>query len=233
MTVTAVKALSDNYIWVIETDGKAIVVDPGEYQPIHDYLTNHNLELAAILLTHKHDDHTAGVPDLVGDNEDLPVYGPSETSNFANHIVQDGDHFKILGMEFDVFLTAGHTSGHMSYITDNDLFCGDALFSAGCGRVFTNDYQAQFEALQSFNELADQVNIYAGHEYTETNLTFANQVRPDDALIEEALKEVRQARSQGNKTLPTTMARERDINVFLQAKDLETFKELRLARDEM
>lgn len=233
MTVTPVKALSDNYIWVIETGSKAIVVDPGEFDPIHQYLRDNDLELGAILLTHNHDDHTAGVRDLVGDNDHLPIYGPEETSEFANHIVEDGDHFKVLGIEFDVFLTAGHTPGHISFITENDLFCGDALFSAGCGRVFTKDYQAQYEAMKSFDELADQVKVYAGHEYTETNLTFAHQVYPENKQIEEALKEVHDLRAQGKITLPSTMAREREINVFLQAEDFETFKDLRLQRDDM
>lgn len=233
MTVTGVPALSDNYIWVYEVDNKAIIVDPGEFEPIDDYLKSNELELAAILLTHNHEDHTDGVSQLVNQFEDVPIYGPKETASFNTIMVEDGDDFELLGMTFNVFLTAGHTPGHISYLVKNHLFCGDALFSAGCGRVFTKDYEAQYNALKKFNQLPNNVKIYAGHEYTETNLTFAHDIEPDNKLIKEALDKVSAMRERNEKTLPSTIEKEKDINLFMQAGSLEEFKSLRLKRDDM
>ncbi len=233
MTVTGVSALSDNYIWVYEEDGKAIVIDPGEFEPIYSYLNEQDLELAAILLTHNHDDHTDGVSELVDKYNNVPIYGPKETAAFNTVTVEDGEAFKLLGMTFEVFLTAGHTPGHISYLVNNHLFCGDALFSAGCGRVFTKDYKAQYDALKKLNDLPDEVKVYAGHEYTETNLTFAHDVEPDNEIIKEALDKVRDMRQRNEKTLPTSIKRERDINLFMQADSLDAFKSLRLKRDNM
>lgn len=231
MVITAVPALSDNYIWVYEVNNQAIVVDPGEFNPVYDYLTTRNLELKAILLTHNHDDHTGGVKDLVKEYNDIPVYGPEETSEFNTHTVADEDEIDLLGMTFHVFLTAGHTPGHISYLEKNHLFCGDALFSGGCGRVFTKDYAAQYDAIQKFNELHDDVQVYAGHEYTETNLSFAHDIEPDNKAVEEALEEVKTLRAENKKTLPSTIGEEKEINLFMKADSLENFKSLRLKRD--
>lgn len=231
MTVTTVPALSDNYIWVYEVEDKAIVVDPGEFKPVNEYLNANNLQLAAVLLTHNHDDHTGGVNELVSQYKDVPVYGPEETSDFNTNTVDAEDDFQLLGMTFHVFLTAGHTPGHVSYLEKNHLFCGDALFSAGCGRVFTKDYEAQYKALKHFNELHDEVKVYAGHEYTQTNLTFAHNEAPENDAIKSALDEVKQLRKDGKKTLPSTIGREKEINLFMQSSSLEEFKSLRLKRD--
>ena len=137
----------------------------------------------------------------------------------------------MLGQTVQVSLAAGHTHGHISFLMGNHLFCGDALFSAGCGRVFTGDYEAQYETLQKFKRLEDDVNIYAGHEYTETNLRFASDMQPDNEVVSKVLKEVRDLRAKGSPTLPTTIGREKEINLFLQAETLEDFIELRNARD--
>ena len=114
----------------------------------------------------------------------------------------------------------------------DNLFCGDALFSAGCGRVFTGDYEAQYETLQKFKRLDDDINVYPGHEYTEINLRFAYNMQPDNEKISKALKEVRELRAKGQPTLPTTIGREKEINLFLQVETLEDFIELRNARDD-
>lgn len=114
---------------------------------------------------------------------------------------------------------------------DQHLFCGDALFSAGCGRVFTKDYKAQFDALKFFNSLEGEVKVYAGHEYTETNLRFAQSIEPENKEIETALKEVRNLREKDQPTLPSTIKKEKRINLFMQARDLSMFTDLRNQRD--
>ncbi|WP_338471517.1 hydroxyacylglutathione hydrolase [Niallia sp. XMNu-256] len=232
MIIHPIKAFSDNYIWCIQDETEAVVVDPGEAKGVLDFLEEKQLRLAAILLTHKHEDHTGGVQEIVARHPESPVYGPKETEALANRIVAEGDSFNLLGQTFQVFETGGHTHGHISFLMGDALFCGDALFSAGCGRVFTSDYAAQYESLQKFKRLDDDINVYPGHEYTETNLRFAYDTLPDNKKISKALKEVRELRAKEQITLPTTIGREREINLFLQAETLEDFIKLRNARDD-
>ncbi|MHA6261516.1 hydroxyacylglutathione hydrolase [Sporosarcina sp. CAU 1771] len=232
MIIHPIKAFADNYIWCIQKETEVIVVDPGTANDVLNYLEEKQLRLAAILLTHKHEDHTGGVLEILASYPEIPIYGPKETDALANHIVEEGDTFNLLGQTFQVFETGGHTHGHISFVMGNHLFCGDALFSAGCGRVFTGDYEAQYESLQKFKRLDDNVSIYAGHEYTETNLRFAYDMRPDNEKISISLNEVREVRAKGEPTLPSTIGREKEINLFLQAETLEDFIELRNARDD-
>ena len=232
MEIYPIKAFSDNYIWIIEEGADAIIVDPGVAQDAINYIEEKNLNLRAILLTHKHDDHTGGVDAIIEKYPTTPVYGPEETASWANHIIKDGDSFELMGQVFKVYRSAGHTEGHISYLMGEALLCGDALFSGGCGRVFTGDYQAQYDALQTFKHLDDEVKVYAAHEYTQTNLRFAQSVQPSNQVITEALEQVEDLRSNDVPTLPSTIGREKEINLFLQAKGLEEFIELRKGRDE-
>jgi len=227
-----IKAFSDNYIWCIQEETEAVVVDPGEAKGVLDYLEEKQLRLAAILLTHKHEDHTGGIQEIVARHPESQVYGPKETEALANRVVEEGNSFNLLGQTFQVFETGGHTHGHISFLMGDALFCGDALFSAGCGRVFTGDYEAQYETLRKFKRLDDDINIYPGHEYTEINLRFAYDTRPNNKKVSKALEEVRELRAKGQPTLPTTIGREKEINLFLQVETLEDFIELRNARDD-
>ena len=232
MKIHPIRAFCDNYIWVIEKNKEAIVIDPGEGPQVIDYLANEELEIKAILLTHNHDDHIGGVLELNEKYPDITIYGPDETKPLVNQPVKEGDSFQVLGETFRVFLTAGHTAGHISYLMGEQLFCGDALFSGGCGRVFTGDYQAQFDALQKFKQLADDVKVYAAHEYTVTNLNFALSVEPNNKKIQEVLGEMKERRDKDEPTLPSTVGREKEINLFLQADSVDTFKALRDGRDQ-
>ncbi|WP_423190385.1 hydroxyacylglutathione hydrolase [Alkalibacterium sp. f15] len=231
MHIHPIKSLSDNYIWIIEEGTEAVVVDPGEAESVIAYLEEQQLHLTAILLTHNHDDHIGGVKEISANYPIIPIYGPKETEPIAKLIIQDGDSFELLGQTFQVFKTAGHTQGHISLLMGEALFCGDALFSAGCGRVFTKDYQAQYDALQKFKRLNDDVHVYAAHEYTQTNLRFAHSLQPNNEVVSKALDQVDQLRTEGHPTLPSTIGKEKMINLFLQAETLEDFIHLRKARD--
>ncbi len=231
MKIHPIKAFSDNYIWCIETGTKAVIIDPGEAAGVLAHLEQNGLHLAAVLLTHNHGDHTGGVKEILAKYPETPVFGPEETAPLANRIVREGDSFELLGQTFQVLETGGHTHGHISYLAGGHLFCGDALFSAGCGRVFTGDYGAQFETLQKFKRLDGNIKVYPGHEYTEANLRFAQKMEPENEDISKALDEVRHLRAKGEPTLPTTIGREKKINLFLQAETLAEFIELRNARD--
>lgn len=233
MNIHPIKAFSDNYIWMIEEGTEAVVVDPGEAEGVMDYLKEQQLNLTAILLTHNHEDHIGGVKEILAKYSDTPVYGPEETVPLADRIVQEGESFKLLGQTFQVIKTGGHTKGHISFLMgEKALFCGDALFSAGCGRVFTGDYQAQYDALQKFKRLDDEIKVYAAHEYTQTNLRFAHSVQPSNKAVSEALNQVNDLRAKEEPTLPSTIGREKKINLFLQAETVEDFVALRKARDD-
>lgn len=232
MEILAINALTDNYIWIIKEAEGAIVVDPGEAQPVLNFLEQHQLQLTATLITHHHVDHTGGLKELLTHYPDAPVYGPSEVEG-RTYTVADGQKFTINHHQFFVKKTAGHTEEHISFLmNEQSLFCGDALFSAGCGRVFTKDYQAQYDALKYFESLADEVKVYAGHEYTLTNLKFANSMEPDNLVLQSAIQMVEQLRADNAPTLPSTIGLEKDINLFMTAPTLNAFVELRKARDE-
>lgn len=232
MKIRPIKAFSDNYIWIVEKGTTAVVVDPGEAGGVLDYLKEQQLELTAILLTHNHDDHIGGVKEILAKYPGTAVYGPEETKVVADRIVQKGESFELMGQDIRVFKTGGHTEGHISFLMGENLFCGDALFSGGCGRVFTGDYKAQYDALQTFKQLDNEVTVYAAHEYTQTNLSFALSMDPSNKEVTEALEQVQFLRAKDRPTLPTTIGREKKINLFLQAETLEEFTTLRKARDQ-
>lgn len=232
LQIIPIPALSDNYIWVIHENNEAIIVDPAEAGKVLDFLVKNQLKPTAILLTHNHADHTDGVEEIIATYPTLAVYGPVEVAQFASRLVQPDDRFSLLGHQFQVILSAGHTAQHISYLMDwEHLFCGDSLFSGGCGRVFTGDYQAQFETLQRFNGLPDTVKIYAGHEYTVSNLKFAEAVLPPGCELFEQSELAQIKRMQNRPTLPSTIGIERKINPFLRAQSVEEFTVLRKQKD--
>ncbi|WGE53421.1 hydroxyacylglutathione hydrolase [Actinobacillus equuli] len=232
LNITPIPALSDNYIWAIQKDNDVIIVDPSDATPVLAFLAKNQLNLTAILLTHNHHDHIDGMPELLSRYPQISVYGSQEVAQFANRIVQPEDHFTLFDYDVRVIESAGHTAQHVSYLFGNEyLFCGDALFSAGCGRVFTGDYQAQFDALQRFKALPEFVEIFPAHEYTLSNLKFAEAVLPPSCELFEIQERAEILRSRNQPTLPTTLARELQINPFLQAVDLAQFIALRQQKD--
>lgn len=230
--ITPIPALEDNYIWLLQKGSKAIIFDPSESEFVLDFIAKNKLELTACLLTHNHSDHTDGVNGLIEKFPDLAVIGPKETGEFTTKCVEPQQHFYLLDLRFEVIESAGHTAGHISYVVDNQwLFCGDALFSGGCGRVFTGDYQAQYEALQRFKQLSDEIQVFPAHEYTQSNLKFAVAVMPDQPRLLAYQAQVDRLREQGKVTLPTTIGLEKQVNPFMQAGSLAEFITLRQQKD--
>lgn len=232
LNITPIPALSDNYIWAIQKDNDVIIVDPSDAVPVLAFIAKNQLNLTAILLTHNHHDHTDGMPELLSRYPQLSVYGPQEVAQFANRIVQPENHLTLFDYDVRVIESAGHTAQHVSYLFGNEyLFCGDALFSGGCGRVFTGNYQAQFDALQRFKALPEFVEIFPAHEYTLSNLKFAEAVLAPSCALFEIQERAEILRSRNQPTLPTTLERELQINPFLQAVDLDQFIALRHQKD--
>lgn len=231
MNIIPIPALADNYIWVWSQGDEAVIVDPGEAKPVLDYLEANNLKAGAILITHVHADHVDGIGEIVAKYPDVKTYGPVEVSHLVDTVVKDGDTIDLYGSQIEIFLTAGHSEEHISYLVDKqDLFCGDALFSAGCGRVFTGDYAAQYKAMTFFRSLADEVKVYAGHEYTLTNLRFVLS-QTSDKVVKDYYDQTKSKIDKGLPSLPSTIGIEKQINLLLMAQDVEEFIRLRTLRD--
>lgn len=231
MKITGLSAFTDNYIWCLDCDEGRIIFDPGHAKPVLDFYEKDVKKKTAIFLTHNHQDHTGGVQDLKHWIEDLVVYGPSETKHLNDLCLGGGAQVDLFGLRVDVLGSPGHTIGSLSYLIKDQLFPGDALFKGGCGRVFTGDYQALYDSLSLFKNLADEVKVYPAHEYSLDNLVFAQSLFPDKEAITRELAKARKLRDQGEKTLPTTIGLEKETNPFFLAKDLDQFIEFRKKKD--
>ncbi len=221
MNLNSIPAFQDNYIWVLSNDeGHCVIVDPGEAAPVLSAIEDNQWQPQAILLTHHHHDHVGGVKELRQRFPDVVVYGPEETQDKgATKCVVEGDKLILLGYEFSVFATPGHTLGHVSYYTIPYLFCGDTLFSGGCGRLFEGTADQMYKSFQKINALPGETVICCAHEYTLANMKFAQHILPGDASIEDYLNKVKQLRTKNQTTLPVTLENERRINVFLRTED--------------
>lgn len=194
-------------------------VDPGEAQPVLDFLARERVALSAILCTHHHPDHVGGVPDLTRAFP-VPVYGPAdETIRGMTHPVREGDAVELpmLGVSLRVLDIPGHTRGHIAYTGEGMLFCGDTLFSAGCGRLFEGTPAQMHASLSRLAALPDATAVYCGHEYTLANLRFALAVEPANRDVVEHIEKAQTLRARGAPTLPSTIGLERRINPFLRA----------------
>ena len=224
LDVSPVRAFSDNYIWLIRTPGDrvgAVAVDPGEARPVEAALEQHGLKLRAILVTHHHLDHVGGVAELAA-RHGAAVYGPArERMPCEARTLDDGDTVRRddLGLEFSVMTLPGHTLGHIAYHGHGTLFCGDTLFSGGCGRLFEGTPAHMHQSLDRIAALPDSTLIYCAHEYTLGNLRFAAAVEPGNADVLEALEATRVLRERDGISVPSTLGRERKINPFLRCRE--------------
>lgn len=254
----AIPALDSNYIWLLPVgdsaladEGDVYLIDPGDAAPAIAALEERSLTLKAILITHHHWDHTDGLDDLLAEHA-VPVYGPDSVPQ-VTHRVAEGDRLTLPGLTLSVYAVPGHTLDHLAYFQapgaqgeSPRVFCGDALFAAGCGRLFEGTPAQALDSLRKLNTLPEDTRIYCAHEYTHTNLRFARSVDPDNSAISERLARVEQLRAQQAPTLPTAIAVERATNPFLrthtpgvrsaldlgeEASDIEVFAELRRRKD--
>lgn len=209
----------DNYLWLIHDGRHAALVDPGEAAPALAALHERALVPVAMLLTHHHADHIAGVGEILARHPGVPVYGPKEDEIAAvDHPVEDGDRIALpaLDLTLTALDVAAHTRGHVAYHGDGLLFCGDALFSAGCGRLFEGTPADLERSLARLAALDDDTKIYCGHEYTLANLAFARAAEPENAARDQYAARCEALRAEGLPTLPSTIAVEKEINPFLR-----------------
>ena len=226
LAVLPVRAFSDNYIWLIQSPrvpGRCVAVDPGDAAPVLDELRRSGASLAAILLTHHHADHIGGVADLLKVGA-VPVIGPDDARiPLRTRTVRDAERFELpdLGLAFDTLAVPGHTLSHVAFWGHGALFCGDTLFSAGCGRMFEGTPSQMNTSLNRLRDLPPDTRMFCGHEYTAANLRFALAVDPaNHAVLEhrDTLERLRAADVPGTMTpsLPSSVSLERRINPFLR-----------------
>ena len=228
--IHAIKAFDDNYIWAISADQHAIIIDPGSADEVISYLNAHQLTPVAILITHHHHDHIGGVDKLMSLYKDCTLYAHSQHGLTDAVIVDEGSQLHIMGLDFTVQMSAGHTDSHLSYLVQMDgvmrVFCGDTLFSGGCGRVFEGTMAQMHSALARFAALPDNTRVCCAHEYTVSNLKFAREAEPDNPDLVAYQRHCEALRAQGLPTLPSTIGLEKKVNPFLRG-DLATFTTLR------
>lgn len=223
MYLIPIPAFADNYLWMLHDGKRALVVDPGDAVPVMQVLAQHALQLEAILVTHHHADHTGGV-DALREATGAKVYGPA-TERIPEPFtpLKEGDMVRVLGLDFQVLDVPGHTAGHIAFYTGEMngqplLFCGDTLFSGGCGRLFEGTPAQMLASLDKLAALPGATRVCCAHEYTLANLRFALAAEPDNTELAAWQTHCQRLREQGLPTLPSSIAQELLINPFLRTR---------------
>lgn len=255
-SVSAIPAFQDNYIWCLRRGQQCWVVDPGDAAPVLAWLKREQVELSGILITHHHWDHVNGIESLCTHWPEIEVYGPATESipNLTQPLRAGATVDLFDDSRLQVMEVPGHTAGHIAYFDNSAeprLFCGDTLFSGGCGRLFEGTAQQMHDSLQALSQLPTATLVYCTHEYTEANLRFALAVEPDNADLCNYQREVQSKRAENKMSLPSSLSRELAINPFLRTEQpqiqaavaahaatnpelltsVETFRLLRLWKD--
>ena len=221
LSITAIPAFDDNYIWLLTAGGNdCAVVDPGDADPVLETLEKRGLNLSYILLTHHHYDHVGGVPELL-ERYTARVYGPAdERIPFVHRVCREGDEIQLPGLNtnFQILEVPAHTRSHIAFYRPDTLFCGDTLFSLGCGRLFEGNASDMQKALDKLAALPVDTQVYCAHEYTQANCRFALAVEPENAALQARAGEIDQLRAAGEITLPSRLGDELAANPFLRTR---------------
>lgn len=237
MEIKPIAAFTDNLIWMLIAQDETWVVDPGDAKPVIDELDRLGRPLSGILLTHHHNDHTGGVAALKR-KYGCASFGPR---NISDNEAKAGDVVRAAKQELQALAVPYHTMDHIAFYAPGVLFCGDALFSIGCGRIFEGQASDLLAAMNIFKSLPDNTQVFAAHEYTLSNIKFAKHVWPENAAkLQEYEAICHEKRQKGQWTLPSELAVEKELNPFLNAdafaskwgvSELEAISQLRSTKD--
>ncbi len=228
LSITPIRAFSDNYIWCLadKESGKALIVDPGQAEPVAQFLEQQGLTLDTILVTHHHPDHTGGISELQKRFQPERIIAPADSPySGGTNTVHAGDEVVWQTLTFEVLATPGHTLDHIAYFSSDDvaghpvLFCGDTLFACGCGRLFEGTAGQMVESLAGLRSLPDDTLVYCAHEYTLANLRFARNWLPDDPALASFEAHCQTLRDEDKPTVPVLLGDERQRNPFLRWDD--------------
>ena len=239
----ALPVLQDNVIWIWVRGAEAVVIDPAVAPPVRAWLEERQLSLAAVLQTHHHADHIGGTPELLQRWPAAKVIASADDREripFQTMSVRGGDHVTVLGETVEVLDVAAHTRAHIAFFLPIPegaeigplLFCGDTLFSGGCGRLFEGSAEQMHQALQKLAELPEATQVCCAHEYTEANLQWAVAQQPNNTVLVQRYREVRSLRAKGELSLPSSIGVERRTNLFMQASSAAELGVLRSHKDQ-
>ncbi len=225
LNVLPIRAFTDNYIWLIQTNEGNTLVDPGDSDPVKEVINDLNIEIDDILITHHHFDHTGGLNDLKKSIKGKVIGPHNKNIPQIDLRVKEGDAINSVGLNFKVINVPGHTLDHIAFFCKESvepiLFCGDTVFSGGCGRVFEGTFSQMHESLNKIASLPKNTLIYCAHEYTLSNLNFAMEVEPLNYDIKNYYESCSKKLSSNVPTIPTTLKKELSINPFLRSSTYE------------
>ena len=222
LKISPINAFSDNYIWLIQTNEGNTLVDPGDSKPIISTIDKLGITIDDILITLHHFDHIGGL-ELLKPLIKGSVVGPKNNAiALWDKHVGEGDIIESIGLQFSVFEVPGHTLDHIAFYSETEkevLFCGDTIFSGGCGRVFEGTFEQMNHSLEKLMSLPSKTEIYCAHEYTLSNLRFALMAEPDNVDLKEYELNSKNKREKNIPTIPTTLGQELQINPFLRVAE--------------
>jgi hydroxyacylglutathione hydrolase len=230
-TIFPIQAFTDNYIWCVHNPQQALCVDPGDASKVIEYLKQNNLTLKTILITHHHYDHIDGVQEL-SERYNCKVFKPNDSripdyNNSLNIDETSVINIDYLDLQLKVLTVPGHTLSHVAYYNDKILFCGDTLFSLGCGRLFEGTPAQMLNSLNKFKLLADDTAVYCTHEYTLSNLNFSLSITPNDKPLQSAKSIIEKKLIKKQTTLPSSIGFEKQSNLFLRTNNNDLINRLK------
>ncbi|MDC0124878.1 hydroxyacylglutathione hydrolase [Candidatus Pelagibacter sp.] len=237
MKIEIIPCLQDNYSYLIIDENKndACVVDPSEAKPIINFIEKENINLKYILNTHHHFDHIGGNIELKEKYDSIVVGYKYDAERIPeiNVLVEDNQIWKEDNFEAKIIHIPGHTTGHIAFYFFNEkiIFTGDTLFSLGCGKIFEGTYKEMFESLSKIKNLPEDTKIYCGHEYTLQNSKFCIEHDPQNQDLQKKITKINQKLKNNVPTIPSILKDEKECNIFLRAKNVESFSKLRDLKD--